>query len=528
MEDAQMQKITYATMSADNEELQSAYDQAIANVKAKWLGAEVPMFINGEKVYADEKFKKYSPVNTDMLLCTAQQGTREQAKAAIAAARAAFEGWRKTPWQERVATLRKIAERISDTSLELSALMILEVGKNRLEALGEVEETADLLRYYADSMEKNQGFVNELGKLNPDDPQEKNISVLRPYGVWVVISPFNFPMALSAAPIAAALVTGNTVVFKGASDTAYTGWKTAELFAEAGLPPGVFNYVSGPGRTVGQELQDNPDVDGWTFTGSYDVGMKVFQKGTEGRYPRPAIIEMGGKNPAIVSKTADLTKAATGVMRSAFGLDGQKCSACSRVYVQEEIYEPFKAKLLELTQKIKVGDPTERDTYMGTVINKGAYEDYQRYIAKAREDHGLLFGGKVLTEGEFAKGYFVEPAILEGLPEDHELVKTELFLPILHLAKVKTLDEAMQKANDTDYGLTAGFFGEDEREVEWFLDNIQAGTTYTNRAAGATTGAWPGIQVFGGWKGSGSSGKGIGGLYTLALYMHEQSRTIIG
>ena len=525
---AQKFKITYATLSADNEELQSAYDEAIAKVQAQWLGAEVPMFIDGERVFADEKFKKYSPINTDNLLCAAQQGTREHAKAAIAAARAAFESWRKTPWQDRVATLREIAERISDNSLELSALMILEVGKNRLEALGEVEEAADLLRYYADSMEKNRGFINELGKLNPDDPQERNYSILRPYGVWVVISPFNFPMALSAAPIAAALVTGNTVIFKGASDTAYIGWKTAELFAEAGLPPGVFNYVSGPGRTVGQELQDNPNVDGWTFTGSYDVGMNVFKKGTEGRYPRPAIIEMGGKNPTIVSKTADLDKAATGVMRSAFGLDGQKCSACSRVYVQEEVYEPFKAKLVELTKKIKIGDPTERDTYMGTVINKSAYEDYQRYIAKAREDNGLLLGGNVLTEGEFAKGYFVEPAIVDGLPENHELVKSELFLPILHLAKVKTLDEAMQKANDTDYGLTAGFFGEDEKEVEWFFDNIQAGTTYANRAAGATTGAWPGIQVFGGWKGSGSSGKGVGGLYTLSLYMHEQSRTIIG
>jgi 1-pyrroline-5-carboxylate dehydrogenase len=406
--------------------------------------------------------------------------------------------------------------------------MILDVGKNRLEALGEVEESADLLRYYADSMEKNRGFVNELGKLNPDDPKEKNISVLRPYGVWVVISPFNFPMALSAAPIAAALVTGNTVIFKGASDTAYTGWKTAELFAEAGLPPGVFNYVSGPGRTVGQELQDNPGVDGWTFTGSYEVGMKVFTKAGQGRYPRPAIIEMGGKNPTIVSKTADINKAAMGVMRSAFGLDGQKCSACSRVYVQEEVYEPFKAKLAELTKKIKIGDPTERDTYMGTVVNKSAYEDYQRYIEKAKADGQVVAGGSVLTEGDFAKGYFVEPAIVEGLPEDHELVKQELFLPILHIAKVKTLDEAMQKANNTDYGLTAGFFGEDEKEVEWFFDNIQAGTTYSNRAAGATTGAWPGIQVFGGWKGSGSSGKGIGGLYTLALYMHEQSRTIIG
>jgi 1-pyrroline-5-carboxylate dehydrogenase len=165
---------------------------------------------------------------------------------------------------------------------------------------------------------------------------------------------------------------------------------------------------------------------------------------------------------------------------------------------------------------------------MGTVINKPAYDKYQQYMEKARADGNVLVGGNVLTEGEFARGYFVEPAIVEGLPEDHELVKTELFVPILHLAKVKTLDEAMEKANATHYGLTAGFFGEDEQEIEWFFENIQAGTTYANRMAGATTGAWPGVQAFGGWKGSGTSGKGIGSLYTLALYMHEQSRTIIG
>ena len=520
-----MIKVTYATMSADNLELQSAYDEAIVRVKAGWLGLEVPMFINGEKVYADEKFRKYSPINTDSHLCTAQKGTVEHARAAVAAASAAFAGWRKTPWQERVALMRTIAEKISDNSLELSALMIFEVGKSRLEALGEVEETADLLRYYANSMEKNNGFVNELGKLNPDDPKEQNFSVLRPYGVWVVISPFNFPMALSAAPIAAALITGNTVVFKGSSDTPYDGWKTAEFFTEAGLPSGVFNYVSGPGSSVGQELQDNPTIAGWTFTGSYDVGMTVFKKAAGGRYPRPAIIEMGGKNPTIVSNTADITKAATGVMRAAFGLDGQKCSACSRVYVHQDVYETFKVKLVEMTRAIKVGDPTRRDTFMGTLINRKAYEDYQHYVGMARADGTVLVGGNVLTEGELAKGYYVEPTVVEGLPEDHPLVKTELFVPILHLARVKTLDEAMKKANDTLYGLTAGFFGE---EIEWFFENIQAGTTYVNRAAGATTGAWPGIQVFGGWKGSGSSGKGIGGLYTLALYMHEQSRTIIG
>jgi 1-pyrroline-5-carboxylate dehydrogenase len=518
-------KITYATMSADNEELQSAYDEAIDRVKAGWLGAEVPMFINGDKVYAEEKFESYSPINTEAHLCTAQKGTVEQAQAALAAARAAFPVWCGTPWQERVAFIRDIAEKISDNSFDLSALMILEVGKSRLEALGEVEETADLLRYYADSMETNRGFVNELGKLNPDDPREQNFSVLRPYGVWAVISPFNFPMALSAAPIAAALVTGNTVVFKGSSDTPYNGWKTAELFAEAGLPAGVFNYVSGPGGTVGQELLDNPGIDGWTFTGSYDVGMMVYGTAAHGAYPRPAIIEMGGKNPTIVSSTADLNRAATGVMRAAFGMDGQKCSACSRVYVQEDAYDEFKAKLLEMARAAKVADPTRRDAFMGTVINKKAYEDYQRFMEKARADGEVLVGGGILTEGEFSKGYFVEPAIVEGLPEDHELVRTELFLPILHIAKTKTLDEAMEKANDTVYGLTAGFFGE---ETDWFFENIQAGTTYANRAAGATTGAWPGVQVFGGWKGSGSSGKGIGGLYTLALYMHEQSRTVIG
>lgn len=521
-------KITYATMSADNEELQSAFDSALAHVEANVVGMEVPMFIDGEKVLAAEKSASHSPIDTSIHLCTAQKGTRDHMKAAIAAAKRAAPGWEATPWQERAAIMHRIADHISDNIFELSAIMVLEVGKSRLEALGEVEETADLLRYYANSMQDNGGFQRTLGKLDPNDPTENNFSVLRPYGVWAVISPFNFPMALSAAPIAAALVTGNTVVFKGASSTLFNGWKTAELFAEAGLPAGVFNYVSGPGRSVGQELLDNPAIAGWTFTGSYDIGMQVAQQGLAGPYPRPAIIEMGGKNPAIVSRTANLDIAAQGVMRAAFGLDGQKCSACSRVYVERPVYDEFIQKLLAKTGAAKVGDPRSRDAFMGTVIDKGAYEDYQRFMAKARADGTVLFGGNVITEGDFGKGYFVEPAIITDLAEDHELVKTEMFLPILYVTAVDDLDEGMAKANDTVYGLTAGFYGEDQEEVEWFLRNIQAGTIYTNRPGGATTGAWPGIQAFGGWKGSGSSGKGIGSFYSLALYMHEQSRTIIG
>ncbi len=525
---AQKMKITYATLSADNEELQSAFDQAFEKVRREWLGMEAPMFINGERVYSQRKVQCYSPINRELLLGTAQDGDRSHSQAAITAAKEAWEEWRHVPWQERVAIIRNIAETISANSLDLSALMVLEVGKSRLEALGEVEETADLLRWYAKEMERNNGYIVEMGKLNPDDPKEQNYSVLMPYGVWVVISPFNFPMALSAAPIAATLLAGNTVVFKGALETRLSGWKTAELFAEAGLPPGVFNSVIGPDLEVGQELLDNPGVDGWTFTGSYQVGMMVLEKARSKPYPRPAIVEMGGKNPTIVSNTADLDVAALGVMRAAFGLDGQKCSACSRVYIQEGVYEAFKEKLLELTRNIKVGDPTRRDVFMGTVIHQEAYEKYQRYVEMARKDGVILYGGEVLTEGELAKGYYVAPTIVEGLPEDHFLVKTELFLPILHMAKVKTLDEAMAKANDTIYGLTAGFYGRDPAEIDWFFDNIQAGTTYVNRPGGATTGAWPGVQAFGGWKGSGSTGKGIGAYYTLPLYMREQSRTIIG
>lgn len=521
-------KITYATLSADNPALQAAFDEALAQVKSEWLGQDVPMFINGERVWTGAKVASYSPINREWLLCTRQDGERSHTQRAILAARSAAAVWRQTPWQDRVAIVREIAEEISRRIFELSALMSLEVGKSRLESLGEVEETADLLRWYVDDMTRNNGYLTPMGKLNPDDPAETNYSVLAPYGVWAVISPFNFPMALSASPIAAALIAGNTVVFKGALETPFTTWKTAELFANAPLPPGVFNSVVGPDETTGQELLDNPGVDGFTFTGSYGVGMKVLRAAASGMTPRPAIVEMGGKNPAIVSASADLDKAAAGVMRSAFGLNGQKCSACSRAYVHGDVYDAFRQKLLDLTAQIQIGDPTERHAYMGTVIGQEAYDRFLRFSELARQDGDLIAGGQALTDGPFGQGFFVTPTIVENLPPDHPILRQELFLPILALVKVNSLEEAMQQANQSEYGLTAGFFGEEPAEAEWFLNHIEAGTVYVNRQAGATTGAWPGVQAFGGWKGSGSSGKGIGARYTLPLYMREQSRTVIG
>src|SRR2546428_10675825 len=289
-------------------------------------------------------------------------------------------------------------------------------------------------------MEKHEGFATKLDTLGPG---EENSSVLRPYGVWAVISPFNFPLALAAGPSGGALVAGNTVVFKPAADTPLLGYKLNEVMAEAGLPAGVFNFVTGGGRTVGQELVDNPDVDGIVFTGSKDVGMRLIRDNATRAVPRPLIIEMGGKNPAIIMRSADLDKATDGVMRSAFSAQGQKCSACSRVYVNKSIRDEFVRRLVEKTKKIKVGNPLHRDVYLGPVINEDAVKTYERAIAQATKDGGkILTGGRRLTDGELAHGYFVEPTIIDGLPTSHPLFSEELFVPITILGDVTTLDEA--------------------------------------------------------------------------------------
>jgi 1-pyrroline-5-carboxylate dehydrogenase len=289
---------------------------------------------------------------------------------------------------------------------------------------------------------------------------------------------------------------------------------------EAGVPDGVVNYVTGPGSTMGQALIDSPEVNGITFTGSYDVGMQIHRSFAQRDYIHPVILELGGKNSAIVTRHANLDDAAIGIMRSAFGLQGQKCSACSRILVEAPVYDEFVAKLLEQTEKIVIGDPIDRSVYMGPVINKKAYQDYQTYVDELRKDGKILTGGKVLKEGQLGKGYFVAPTLVE-LPLDHRLWKIEMFEPISTIGKVKSLDEALEITNSVKYGLTSGVYGNDE-EVERFYDKVEAGVTYANRPQGSTTGAWPGFQPFGGWKGSGSSGKNAGGLYYLQFFMHEQ------
>lgn len=518
-------KLTYSNMFNPPEELHTRYDQALSHVKAN-LGKEHGMFINGKEHFSKDKFENRSPADTDVLLGIFQKGTSEDAHLALEAARRAFPAWSRMKWQERVRLVRKAAEIMDERTFEMGVVVSLEVGKNRMEAVGDVAETADLLRYSCDRMEANEGFIHEMGRDPLPGFVSTNYSILRPYGVWLVISPFNFPCALTGGPAGAALVTGNTIVMKPATDTPWTARLIAECFRDAGIPDGVFNFVTGPGSSLGQALIESPEVDGITFTGSYDVGMKIGRDFSAGKWVRPAILELGGKNPTIVSRHANLEDAALGIVRSSFGLQGQKCSACSRVFAEKQVYEELVARMVELTQKLKIGDPTERQNYNGPVINKSSYRDYQNFTEDLAKSGKILTGGKVITEGDYARGFYCPNTIAVDVPEDHSLWQTEMFLPIVMVAAVDSIETAMTRANNVLYGLTAGFYGAPD-EVDWFFDQIEAGVTYANRPQGSTTGAWPGFQPFGGWKGSGSSGKNAGGLYYLPLYMHEQIRTLV-
>lgn len=515
-------KITYATLRNDNEELHRQFEAGLVQARAL-LGGHHRNVVGGVERDGEGTFQKHSPIDGS-LVGTFATGTRQDVQDAIAAARAAYPAWSRRPWQERVAILRAVADRISERLMEISAVVAIEVGKNRLEALGDVEETADLIRWSCDMVEQNDGFDHPMGNLG--DPTVHTRSVLKPYGVWGIISPFNFPFALSGGPSGGALVAGNTVVYKPSSDTPLTGVLLTQVMRESGVPDGVFNMVLGPGETVGAEIQANPGVDGILFTGSFEVGFRLFKEFAKA-YPKPVIVEMGGKNPAIVTASADLDLAAEGVMRAAFGLSGQKCSANSRVYVERPVYDAFLQALLQKTQAITVGDPLDKTHWMGPVINERAIGRYMAAVADARQDGRIVTGGERLAGPGFDDGFYVAPTIAADLPTDHRLFQDELFLPFTAVAPVDSLDEAIALANANVQGLTAGIYTGEADEQQQFLDEIEAGVVYVNRRAGSTTGAWPGVQPFGGWKGSTATGKSGGGLYYVQQFLREQSQTVV-
>jgi len=517
-------KLTYATMFDPPAAMHTSFDAALERVQSQ-LGATHAMWINGARHASERTFDVFSPIDTRVLIGRFPRGTREDVDAAIQAGHRSFPAWRATDWRERLRVLRRAAALIEERVHDISAVVALEVGKNRMEALGEVQETADLFIWYCDQMEANQGFVREL----PNDPlpgfATRNRTQLKPHGVWAVIAPFNFPFALAGGPVGAALATGNTVVFKVASDTAWSGLLLMDVLRDTGLPAGVVSYVTGTGEEVGAALTEHADIAGVTFTGSYEVGMGIVRKFAQGAWPRPCLAEMGGKNAAIVSGRADLDRAALGIMRSAFGLQGQKCSACSRVYVERPVAEALRQRLTKLTSEIRIGNPTRRGNWLGPVINRSAYERYAKCISNLREHGTITIGGEQLTAGALKHGWFVAPTV-GSAPFAYRLWREEKFIPLVLVGAVDSIDQAIDLANASDYGLTAGFFGANN-EIDHFLERIEAGVTYVNRPQGATTGAWPGYQPFGGWKASGTTGKAIGSFWYLPQYLREQSQTIV-
>ncbi|HEX4601621.1 MAG TPA: aldehyde dehydrogenase family protein [Gemmatimonadales bacterium] len=515
-------KVTYTSANVDWELFHHQFDAALVRVTAQ-LGGDYPLYIGGEAVpAAAAPIVDTSPSDTSVVLGRFAGGAAPEVDRAVAAARRAQRAWEHRGWRDRVATLRTAAGLIRQRKFELAALMSLEVGKSRLESMGDAEESADLIDYYCQELEQAAGFVRPMAQVTP---VERNTDVLRPYGVFACIAPFNFPLALSTGMSAAALIAGNTVVYKPAEDAPWTGLKLYEVYRDAGLPAGVFNYLSGTGEQAGEALWRHPGVDGVVFTGSNAVGMRIYH-GLSGGRVKPCLLEMGGKNATLVLDTADLDAAAEGVARSAFGLQNQKCSATSRVYVHHAVRAPFVERLIAQTRALKIGDPTVRDVVFGPVISAAAVARFELAVAQARREGTILLGGGRLRGTPFDRGHFVAPTISE-LPLASSLFADELFVPLLAIGVVSGLDQAIAETNRVEYGLTAGIFSRRAEEIERFFDEVEAGVCYANKRTGATTGAWPGAQPFTGWKGSGSTGKGGCGPYYVAQFMREQSRTVI-
>lgn len=503
------------------DEFHRRYDEALKRCR-KDLGKTYPLIIGGARVNSKGgTFDDTNPTNTNEVLGRFQSATREETLKAIEAAGAAFPAWSTLDWRKRVEIVRRAGALLAERRYDFAAWTTLENGKPRVEAMNEFDEAIDFCNYYAHWYEKNDAFHTVMSKPFPNEDCQ---SFLKPTGAWGVIAPFNFPIAITCGMTIGAILTGNTAVLKPASDTPLVAYKFVELLEEAGVPTGVVNLVTGGGSNVGQTLLDSPDVKGIVFTGSRDVGMKVIESGR--RFSRPAIVEMGGKNPIIVTAKADLDKAVEGVARSAFGFSGQKCSAASRVFVQKAIYKDFVARLVEWTRSnCKIGNPEDASTFIGPVVNKSALKNYSAFVEKAKKGGKITLGGKLANTGALKDGHFVEPTIVEGLSDDHWVTCNELFVPIVGLYEFGNLEEAIRRANDVEYGLTAGIFSEDKKEVQLFFDTIEAGVCYANRRVGGSTGAIVGGQSFGGWKHSSSTARGAGGPWYLQQFCREQSQT---
>ncbi|MGO8719117.1 MAG: L-glutamate gamma-semialdehyde dehydrogenase [Acidobacteriaceae bacterium] len=497
------------------EETARAMRQALDRVWDQ-LGQEYDLVIGGRRIRTEGKIRSLNPANPAQVVGVHQKADAGHAEAAMQAALVAYEGWRVAPVEERASLLLRAAELLRQRKLDFCAWLTYEVGKNWGEADADVGETIDFLEFYAREALRLADATTPI-----QYPGERNELLYIPLGVGAVIPPWNFPLAIMAGMTAAAVVTGNTVILKPSSDSPTIAAKFFNLLEEAGLPPGVVNFCPGSGATFGNAIVEHPKTRFIAFTGSKEVGLDIHARAAQARpgqiWIKRTILEMGGKDSIVVEADCDLDAAVAGVLSSAFGFSGQKCSACSRVIVDDHIYDIFVDRLREGAKGLKVGDPAE-NAAVGPVINQGAYESMLRYIEIGKQEGRLVAGGHAVESP--AKGYFVEPTVFCDIAPNARLAQEEIFGPVLTVIRSNNFEHAMEIANNTEYGLTGSIYTQSREKLARARQDFYVGNLYFNRKC---TGAMVGAHPFGGFNMSGTDSKAGGPDY---LYLFTQAKSV--
>ncbi len=484
-----------------------AFEGALARVRSRF-GEEHPLVIGGQEIWLEDRFSSVNPAHPDQVIGVFAKADARLAQFAVDMAYKTFETWKRTPAERRAQYLFDAADLIRERRHEFSAWMVYEVGKSWIEADADTAEAIDLLEYYGRQM-----IRLDRGVYVQNAPGERDEQRYIPLGVGAVIPPWNFPMAIMTGMSSASLVAGNTIVLKPAARSAKVAWEFFQVMREVGLPDGVFNFITGPGNVVGEALVDHPKTRFIAFTGSKEVGIRINERAAKVQpgqmWLKRAILEMGGKDAVVVDETADLDAAATGIVVSAFGYQGQKCSAGSRAIIVEDVYDELVEKVVQKTREIvTVGDPDDPNNYMGPVINEDAFRKVMTYIGIGKVEGRLLYGGNAIDRD----GWFIEPTIFADVPPDAAIAQEEIFGPVLAIIKAKDFDDALRIANGTEYGLTGALYSRDPERIERAKEEFHVGNLYFNRKC---TGALVGVHPFGGFNMSGTDSKAGGPDYLL-------------
>lgn len=493
----------------------AAMQEALKLVDSR-KGTHYPLVIGGEKVNSESVIKSLNPSNYEEVIGTTASASIEQAEKAVQSALKAFESWKNVSARERAGYLFKAAAIIRRRKLEFSAWLVEESGKNFAEADADTAEAIDFLEYYGRQMlllDKGMDVYSTVGEINE--------CTYIPLGVGVVISPWNFPLAILTGMTAAAIVSGNSVIMKPASTTAIIAAKYMEVWEEAGLPAGVLNYLPGSGGLIGDYLVKHSQVRFINFTGSKEVGLRINSMAAEHtpgqKWIKRVALEMGGKDAIVVDSETNLDEAAAGIVAAAFGFQGQKCSACSRAIIVADAYDKVVELVRQKAAALTVGPARTPGINMGPVIDEKAYKNILSYIEKGKKEGKLILGGNALPE----KGYYIEPTIIIDIKPDDTIAQEEIFGPVLAVIKAEDYEDALNIANGTEYGLTGAVYSRNRSKLEKARREFHVGNLYLNRKC---TGALVGVQPFGGFNMSGTDSKG-GGTDYLTLFMQAKSVT---